>query len=1706
MIKRLGSLFLCVAVIAAQLVTVTAEEIQFKPPDEQTNEYFTNRFIATTNKETSMFSLTDSDNFAAEDIKSAINDILSDTDNTLSDTNVTDILLFEDDSSVITLSDNVRSNEFIETIKDTLGDTISLQPDYPVYMDTEQTTGDESVYASNSTYSREWEENLANAQELYTGNTARIAVIGSNFSMSPGCTYESFVDAYEIVQNNNTTSTTNNDMSKCLAINRAAPDAKIIPITAFEGYKESTGATPGKIYAYTSNIVKAITYAQNHGAQIMLCDWYTSNCNTYLKEKMQQSNMLFIATANGVDNNYNLDDYPVYPACFDLDNILTVSKVDDNYAITANSCYGSAVDIYAWTSYAQGYAAPSALTAGAAALVLEKNNTSQNLKSILLQAATSVSYLPGTSEFTEYKVLDFYNSLMDNPENNTKEITTPSTGGSYDGNYDVYTGLAPYYTNIKQISAGENTMAVLLSDGTVKMAVYPSTTGVHIIHPFDSLNSNGEFVKIPGLPKIEKIALTPDGKGLLAVSEAGKLYEWGDKESMGLADSGIINTPAEDKNISDVESVFTANKTTWIQKADKTVYSVGSNICRDGNQYEFLQVTEAQGATDIQLSSDKAIVLKDNSAYIKATSTTASSPNKLTGFGSTDGAQIKDVAIFDNMYLALDVNNTVWVLTTSPNAVPVIYQSNVTEITNDNTMAFFKNANSENTYTFRARLTTTTSINSDNTLIDENKIQSICCNKYSTNIPSVKNYSGYYVLTDDGTLYYAPSPGMNVPVGYTPEFTAIAKNHLTGNIHSIEPVTLHLEHDQAYTKDDIAELLEPYNRVTAMLDDGTEISLPVTWSISSPYQDTLGVQTLQGTILGGSDPESSKNPNNVAATATIIKKVPISEVTNIDLKDVAYDTPLSTIEAQLPQKATATLANGTAKEFDVEWDTSKYSPTTSGKQEMYGTLNIDDDTVSNPYNRRAKATVVVGKSLDYYIESIDSISMNAREGLLLDIGDKPMVGTEVPTLEEVPSTVTAHTMNNKTLTLNVTWDDKDYDPYNTVHAQKLTGTVEIPEGYELAPNAGPVLYVTVLPESYEVMELYLETPSVTVLGGSSIAEINEKLTKTVGINAEAQSDGSEVFFFDSFEVTSEDNPGFDPDLLGHQTLTGRFEHDAISSEAYGITIDIDVNIISSPISIVSTAEVDAYQSVSIENNDNVPNTVKVTLENGMELSAGVKWDFENYHKDAAGDQIITGKLINLPSGAIQTTPERVATLIIHVTPVNYKIKSIVDNLDETVDACIAIDNLKDNLSFETVTVELESVTPDISITAEYDMPYTINAEDNADYDPYYPDFYLIEGQFTLPANISNTDNIPFQINLTTLGLEIASIEPCVANTTKGTAFADVQKPETANVTLSNGSVEEIEVNWNSDEGYISDSPELTVDNPIQCTVNGILTNIPAYIDYYNQPVPLNITVTQPREFYISSIAPSRIPETGSITLNLGSTLEDIYKEIESHTVTLNLRDASGASVPSQQAAFTIRTEDNTDYSAVIVGEQTVTAYLDLPENIKNPDGVQLEISVNLVKRIVKSATVVKLPNVPYGTAFADIGLPENAPVVFTDGTSGALPATWNESTYQPEKTNGAHIVRGTYNTPLPIYAENPNNRRPSAAVTIVKENTTILSAEPIESKPSRMMRLAPENTILSDSIEYDDIPGLRIRNYKITVLNADGSITDEIMSVFETVE
>lgn len=76
MIKRLGSLFLCVAVIAAQLVTVTAEEIQSKPPDEQTNEYFTNRFIATTNKETSMFSLTDSDNFAAEDIKSAINYIL----------------------------------------------------------------------------------------------------------------------------------------------------------------------------------------------------------------------------------------------------------------------------------------------------------------------------------------------------------------------------------------------------------------------------------------------------------------------------------------------------------------------------------------------------------------------------------------------------------------------------------------------------------------------------------------------------------------------------------------------------------------------------------------------------------------------------------------------------------------------------------------------------------------------------------------------------------------------------------------------------------------------------------------------------------------------------------------------------------------------------------------------------------------------------------------------------------------------------------------------------------------------------------------------------------------------------------------------------------------------------------------------------------------------------------------------------------------------------------------------------------------------------------------------------------------------------------------------------------------------------------------------------------------------------------------------
>lgn len=114
-------------------------------------------------------------------------------------------------------------------------------------------------------------------------------------------------------------------------------DIKIM-ILKINGGRRGTGSI--------SDAVLAVKYATMMGADICNISWGTSQYSPALKEAMRESDMLFVAAAG--NQGTNNDDNPVYPASFDLDNLISVTFIDANGNLTKKSNYGTnSVDIAA---------------------------------------------------------------------------------------------------------------------------------------------------------------------------------------------------------------------------------------------------------------------------------------------------------------------------------------------------------------------------------------------------------------------------------------------------------------------------------------------------------------------------------------------------------------------------------------------------------------------------------------------------------------------------------------------------------------------------------------------------------------------------------------------------------------------------------------------------------------------------------------------------------------------------------------------------------------------------------------------------------------------------------------------------------------------------------------------------------------------------------------------------------------------------------------------------------------------------------------------------------------------------------------------------------------------------------------------------------------------------------------------------------------
>lgn len=189
----------------------------------------------------------------------------------------------------------------------------------------------------------------------------------------------------------------------------------------------------GSIYGIGSpeSVIEAIRYAEANGASICNLSMGTTAYSEELAKVIQDSHMLFVvASGNGGSNGigYNTDIFPVYPASFPYDNVISVANLLFDGSLSKDSNYGPAsVDLAAPGTYIlstvpgnnygfmSGTSMAAPMVTGAAAMLYSYRPelTLPDVKNILLNSARKLDTLNGKT--VSGGMLDVYAALSYQP-------------------------------------------------------------------------------------------------------------------------------------------------------------------------------------------------------------------------------------------------------------------------------------------------------------------------------------------------------------------------------------------------------------------------------------------------------------------------------------------------------------------------------------------------------------------------------------------------------------------------------------------------------------------------------------------------------------------------------------------------------------------------------------------------------------------------------------------------------------------------------------------------------------------------------------------------------------------------------------------------------------------------------------------------------------------------------------------------------------------------------------------------------------------------------------------------------------------------------------------------------------------------------------------------------------------------------------------
>ena len=174
-----------------------------------------------------------------------------------------------------------------------------------------------------------------------------------------------------------------------------APNTTILPLKFMSG-----------VSGDVEDAVEAIEYGCKNGARIINCSWSIAEESQELYNVIRKySDTLFVCAAGNY--NYNLDENPVYPACYDLDNIITVAAIDNCGELVNTSGYGQEVDIAASGGdilvrlpendydHDSGTSVTAAYVSGVAGLICSFDHglTPQEIRALIIENGTALESL-----------------------------------------------------------------------------------------------------------------------------------------------------------------------------------------------------------------------------------------------------------------------------------------------------------------------------------------------------------------------------------------------------------------------------------------------------------------------------------------------------------------------------------------------------------------------------------------------------------------------------------------------------------------------------------------------------------------------------------------------------------------------------------------------------------------------------------------------------------------------------------------------------------------------------------------------------------------------------------------------------------------------------------------------------------------------------------------------------------------------------------------------------------------------------------------------------------------------------------------------------------------------------------------------------------------------------------------------------------------